>query len=46
MMRSRRWHRTFVEWLIACPVSYCLSVTYNFSPKDLQVGEILEAIEY
>ena len=30
----------------ACPVSYCLPATYNFFPKALQVGKIMEVIEY
>ena len=30
----------------ACPVSYCLPVTYNFFPKVAGVGKMMEAIEY
>ena len=30
----------------ACPVFYCISVIYDFFPKAVEVGKILEAIEY
>ena len=29
----------------ACPVFYCISVIYDFFPKAVEVGKMLEAIE-